>query len=186
VKSRRAKRPEPRTALIGLNLTDVDLAQLDTLFAALKDASSSKRKARPFTRSTLAYQCFQTGLEHRLQGKPHPSPERYTPLTWDAYRSRPKRDAKLVGIYLSQTDFKNLIKFDSALDLRFFGRSFLRGEKRYPFQFNKRTPLAYDCFQIGLSVMLKEHSSGPRHKSLRLRDTSAVFGERHTSTTAQN
>jgi hypothetical protein len=29
-------RPEPRTELIGLNLTDADLAQLDQLFAAVK------------------------------------------------------------------------------------------------------------------------------------------------------
>jgi hypothetical protein len=156
MKRPRNKRPEPRTELIGLNLTDTDLAQLDELLAALAPTSARKHKPRALTRSAVAYKCFATGLDHYLQGKPNPLRNSHTQLTWDAYRNRPKRDAKLVGIYLSETDFKNLMKLDSLADLRFFGRSFMRTEKRYAFQFNKRTPLAYGCFKAGLALMLKK------------------------------
>lgn len=159
MKRPRNKPPEPRTELIGLNLTDTDLAQLDELLAALAPTSARQHKPRPLTRSTVAYKCFATGLDHYLQGKPNPLQNSHTQLTWDAYRSRPKRDAKLVGIYLSETDFKNLIKLASLADLRFFGRSFVRIEKRYPFQFHKRTPLSYGCFQTGLALMLKKQPS---------------------------
>jgi cytochrome c553 len=55
MKCRGNKRPEPRTQLIGLNLTDDDLAQLDELFASLKRASARQAKRRPLTRSTVAY-----------------------------------------------------------------------------------------------------------------------------------
>jgi hypothetical protein len=151
MKSERAKRTEPRTELIGLNLTDDELAQLDELFAALKPTSARQPKLRRFTRSTVAYQCFATGLDHKLKGKPLPQSAKI--FHWD---NRPKRDAKLVGIYLSEADCKNLIKLASLADLRFFGRSFIRAEKRHPFQFNKPTTLAYACFQTGLALMLKK------------------------------
>jgi hypothetical protein len=62
MKRPRNDRPEPRTELIGLNLTDADLAQLDELFAALRPTASRQRNLRRFTRSTVAYQCFATGL----------------------------------------------------------------------------------------------------------------------------
>lgn len=156
MKSRRAERPEPRTERIGLNLTDTDLAQLESLFAALSATSSRKRNVRSLTRSTVAYQCFQTGLEHRLHGEPSPRPSNGVP---NDPVLRPKRNAKLVGIYLSQSDWAKLIKLDFALDLRSLGRSFLRGEKRYPFQFNKPTTLAYGCFKRGLSLLLKQLAS---------------------------
>jgi hypothetical protein len=107
MKSRRPKCPEPRTQLIGLNLTDADLVQLDELFAALKATSRRKPNVRQLTRSTVAYRCFQTGLDHDLEGKPFPrSPD--SPNC----ANRPKRSAKLVGIYLSQTDYTKLIKLD--------------------------------------------------------------------------
>jgi hypothetical protein len=153
MKSRRTKRPEPRTELIGLNLTDADLAQLDTLFAALNATSSGKRKVRPLTRSTVAYQCFQAGLEHQLQDKPSPRPSNPVPYNPS---NRPKRNAKLVGIYISRTDCAQLIKLDSILERRLWGRSWLRGEERHPFEFRKPTSLAYLCFQRGLSLLRKQ------------------------------
>jgi hypothetical protein len=141
MKRPRNNRPEPRTELIGLNLTDADLAQLDKLFAALTRTQPPERKPRRFTRSTVAYQCFATGLDHELQGKPNPRPAK--PYDWN---NRPKRDAKLVGIYLSETDYGNLIKLESLVESRFWGRrSSVRGEERVPFQFLKPTPLAYGC-----------------------------------------
>jgi hypothetical protein len=149
MKRRGNKNPEPRTQLIGLNLTDDDLAQLDELFAALKPASARQAKRRPLTRSTVAYQCFATGLNHALQGKPVPQPSE--PYDWD---NRAKRDAKLVGIYLSNTDCKKLIKLDSLLYRSFFRSSRFRGEKRHPFQLYKPTRLAYGCFQRGLALNL--------------------------------
>ena len=155
MKRRCDKRPEPRMELIGLNLTDEDLAQLDQLFAALQTTSARQSKLRRLTRSTVAYQCFQTGLDHKLQGKPLPQPSNPVPYDW---RNQPKRNAKLVGIYLSETDCTKLIKLDSLLDLRFSGRSFIRGEKRHSFQFNKPTLLAYRCFQRGLALLLKKQS----------------------------
>jgi len=85
MKRRCNKRPEPRTELIGLNLTDADLAQLDELFTLLKPTSVRQRKLRRLTRSTFV---------------------RYA---WD---NRPKRDAKLIGIYLPETDCEKLIKLD--------------------------------------------------------------------------
>lgn len=151
MKSQRAKRPEPRTELIGLNLTDADLAQLDQLFAALNASSPRKPKVREVTRSTVAYRCFQTGLDHTLEGKPFPHPA--SPYNW---ANRPKRSAKLVGIYLSQTDCTKLIKLDSILERQSWIRFRLRGEKPYPFEFRKPTTLAYQCFQRGLSLLLKQ------------------------------
>ena len=154
MKRPRNNRPEPRTELIGLNLTDADLARLDELLAALKPTSPRQGKLRPLTRSTVAYQCFATGLDHELQGKPWPQPSK--PHDWD---NRPKRNAKLVGIYLSETDCKKLIKLDSVIERRFWGSSLRRGEKRHPFQFNRATPLAYGCFRGGLALILGEHGS---------------------------
>jgi hypothetical protein len=154
MKRRRTKRPEPRTAhLIGLNLTDADVAQLDRLFAALTSASR-RSKSKALTQSTVAHQCFKLGLDHHLQGKP--DPRRSDPARHD-WRNAPKRDAKLVGIYLSETDCRNLIKLDSIIHLRFF-RPF-RGEKRRAFQFNKPSTLAYRCFQTRLALLLKNKSS---------------------------
>jgi hypothetical protein len=154
MKRPRNDRPEPRTELIGLNLTDADLAQLDELFAALRPTASRQRNLRRFTRSTVAYQCFATGLDHYLQGKPNPRPAK--PDDWD---SRPKRSAKLVGIYLSETDCKKLIKLDSVIERRFWGSFLRRGQERRPFQFRKPTTLAYGCFRMGLSLMLKLSTS---------------------------
>lgn len=159
MKRRRTQRPEPRTELIGLNLTHDDLAQLDQLFAALKSTSRRRPKPKTLSRSTVAYQCFKVGLDHRLQSKPDPLQRSHAPLTWNAWRNRPKRDSKLVGIYLSETDYKNLMKLDSLADLRFFGRSFIRTEKRHPFQFHKPTPLAYGGFQTGLALLVAKHGS---------------------------
>jgi hypothetical protein len=147
-------RPEPRTQLLGLNLTDADLAELDELFAELTQIQTPKRKPRPVTRSTVAYQCFAAGLDHYLQGKASPRPAK--PDDWD---NRPKRDAKLVGIYLSETDCKKLIKLDSVIERRFWGAFSRRGGERRPFQFHKPTSLAYACFQTGLALMLKKQSS---------------------------
>jgi hypothetical protein len=147
-------RPEPRTELIGLNLTDADLAQLDQLFAAVKPTSVRQRKLRRFTRSTVAYQCFATGLDHELDGKPLP----LAPAPYD-WANRPKRNATLVGIYLSQTDCKKLIKFESIAYRRFSASPWPRGEKRHPFQILKATSLAYRCFQTGLVLMLKEQAN---------------------------
>jgi hypothetical protein len=45
MKRRCNKRPEPRTELIGLNLTDADLAQLDELFTLLKADFSTTTQA---------------------------------------------------------------------------------------------------------------------------------------------
>ena len=151
MKSPRAKRSEPRTKLIGLNLTDAELAQLDSLFAAVSASSPRRCKVRSLTRSTVAYQCFQSGLEHQLQDK---SSQRLNNRVPYDPRAQPKRNAKLVGIYLSETDWAKLTKLDSAVDLRFFGRWFLRHGKRHPFEFNYPTPLAYRCFQTGLSLLL--------------------------------
>jgi hypothetical protein len=155
--NRRAnKRPEPRTELIGLNLTHADLAQLDELFVALRPSSAPRRKIRRLTRSSIAYQCFAIGLDHELEDKPFPQPSNPVPYDWD---NRPKRDAKLIGIYLSETDCTKLIKLDSLLELRFFARSFIRGEKRHLFQFHRPTPLAYRCFQRGLALLLRKYGS---------------------------
>lgn len=154
MKRPRNNRPEPRTELIGLNLTNADLAQLDELFAALKPTSPRHPKVRRLTRSTVAYQCFATGLDHELEDKPFPQPAE--PYDWD---NRPKRNAKLVGIYLSETDCKKLIKLDSLIERRFWGSSLHRGGKRDPFQLNRRTPLAYACFRRGLALMLAKQSS---------------------------
>ena len=148
----RAKRPEPRTELFGLNLTDADLAQLDQLFAALNATSTRKRNVRQLTRSTVAYRCFRTGLDHKLERKPFPHPA--APFNW---ANRPKQGAKLVGIYLSQTDYTKLIKLDSILERQSSAR--LRGEDRHPFEFRKPTTLAYRCFQRGLSLLLKQFPS---------------------------
>ena len=100
-------------------------------------------------RSTVAYQCFATGLDHYLQAKPNPRPAK--PDDWD---NRPKRDAKLVGIYLSETDCKKLIKLDSVIERQLGGAFSRRGEERRPFQFLKPTSLAYACFRGGLALML--------------------------------
>ena len=96
------------------------------------------------------YHGFTTGLDHYLQGKPNPEPGK--PDDWDR---RPKRSAKLVGIYLSETDCKKLIKLDSLIDRRFWGSFLRRGLERRPFQFRKPTTLAYGCFRTGLALMLK-------------------------------
>jgi hypothetical protein len=144
-----SNRPESRTELLGLNLTDADLAELDELFAKLTQSPTPERKPRSLTRSTVAYQCFATGLDHYLQGKPNPRTTK--PDNWD---NRPKRDAKLVGIYLSETDCKKLIKLDSVIERRFWGAFLRRGEERRPFQFRKPTTLAYACFRGGLALML--------------------------------
>ena len=141
--------PEPRTELIGLNLTDADLAELDKLFAKLRQTQTPERKPRSLTRSKVAYQCFATGLDHYLQGKPNPRTTK--PDDWD---NRPKRDAKLVGIYLSETDCKKLIKLDCVIERRFYGAFSRRGEPWRPFQFRKPTTLAYACFRGGLALML--------------------------------
>jgi hypothetical protein len=108
-----------------------------------------ERKPRSLTRSSVAYQCFATGLDHYLQGKPNPRTSNSD--DWD---NRPKRDAKLVGIYLSETDCKKLIKLDSIIERRFWGAFSRRGEERRPFQFRKPTALAYACFRGGLALML--------------------------------
>jgi hypothetical protein len=144
-----SNRPESRTELLGLNLTDTDLAELDELFAKLTQSPTPERNPRSLTRSTVAYQCFATGLDHYLQGKPNPRTTK--PDNWD---NRPKRDAKLVGIYLSETDCKKLIKLDSVIERRFWGAFSRRGEERRPFQFRKPTTLAYACFRGGLALML--------------------------------
>ena len=149
MKPRRIHRPEPRTQLLGLNLTEADLAQLDELFAAVTQTQPQERTPRRLTRSSVAYQCFTTGLDHYLKGKPDPRPAK--PDGWD---NRPKRDAKLVGIYLSETDCKKLIKLDSVIERRFWGAFSRRGEERRPFQFRKPTTLAYACFRGGLALML--------------------------------
>jgi len=115
MKRPRNNRPEPRTELIGLNLTDADLAQLDELFAALKPTLARKRKLRRLTRSIVAYRCFATGLDHYLQGKPFRQPRNSAPYD---YGNQPKRNAKLVGIYLSEIDCRKLIKLDSVIDRR--------------------------------------------------------------------
>jgi hypothetical protein len=160
MKRPRTKRPEPRIAhLIGLNLTDADLVQLDTLFKALNATSSRKPKVRPLTRSTVAYQCFTTGLDHYLQGKPDPRAPKP-----DDCDNRPKRDAKLVGIYLSETDCKKLIKLDSVIERRFWSTFSRRGEERRPFQFHKPTTLAYACFRGGLALMFATRV--PNHSRL--------------------
>jgi hypothetical protein len=151
MKSRRAKRPEPRTELIGLNLTDGHLAQLDQLFAALNSTPSRKRNVRQLTRSTVAYRCFQTGLDHKLEGKPLPYPA--APFDW---ANRPKQNAKLVGIYLFQTDYAKLIQLDRILERQSWGRSWRRGEEYHPFEFRKPSTLAYRCFQRGLSLLLTQ------------------------------
>jgi hypothetical protein len=150
MKRRRHHRPEPRTQLLGLNLTEADLAQLDELFAAVTQTQPPERTPRRLTRSTVAYQCFATGLDHYLQGKPDPRPAK--PDDWD---DRPKRSAKLVGIYLSETDCKKLIKLDSVIERRFWGSFLGRGQERRPFQFRKPTTLTYGCFRTGLALMLK-------------------------------
>ena len=150
MRSRRAKRPEPRTELIGLNLTDGDLAQLEQLFAALNSTRSRKRNVRQLTRSTVAYRCFQTGLDHKLEGKPFAHP---MPYNW---ANRPKRSAKLVGIYLSQTDCQKLIKLDSILERQSWGRSWRRGGDYHPFELRKPSTLAHRCFQRGLSLLLEQ------------------------------
>jgi hypothetical protein len=93
-------------------------------------------------------------LDHSLQGKPNP---RRTDPEHAHWRNAPKRDAKLVGIYLSDTDCKNLIKLDSIISLRFF-RPF-RGEQLRAFRLNKPTTLAYRCFQIGLALLLEKSGS---------------------------
>jgi hypothetical protein len=94
MKRPRNNRLEPRTELIGLNLTDADLARLDELFAALKPTSPQQGKLRRLTRSTVAYQCFATGLDHSLQGKPFRRPGNAVPYDWN---NRPKRDAKPIS-----------------------------------------------------------------------------------------
>ena len=87
--------------------------QLDHLFAALKPLLSNSQRQnerKRHTRSTAAYQCFHTGLAHYLDGKANPSRNDSSGRD-DA--NPPKRNAKLVGIYLSNTDVRNLIKLDS-------------------------------------------------------------------------
>jgi hypothetical protein len=161
MKRPRNNRPEPRTELIGLNLTDADLARLDELFAALKPTSRRQGNLRRFTRSTVAYQCFATGLDHYLQGKPNPRQTRSD--DWD---NRPKRDAKLVGIYLSETDCKKLIKLDSVVERKFWGAFSRRGGERRPFQFRKPTTLAYACFRGGLTLILATRAPNARRLSV--------------------
>jgi hypothetical protein len=147
-------RPEPRTAhLIGLNLTDDDLAQLDHLFAALHTRlignSRRQNKFPRHTRSTVAYQCFHAGMAHYLESKRNPRRNDSTP---DEHSDRPKRNAKLVGIYLSDTDLRNLTKLDSIVDSQFF--RFFPRHQRHPFRLNKPTTLAYHCFKRGLALLL--------------------------------
>jgi hypothetical protein len=98
MKRSRTKRPEPRTVLIGLNLTDDDVAQLNQLFSALNATPTRKRNVRQLTQSTVAYRCFATGLDHELGGKPLPLAP--APYNW---ANRPKRNAKLVGLKLKFT-----------------------------------------------------------------------------------
>ena len=43
MKRRRNHRPEPRTQLLGLNLTEADLTQLNELFAAVTQTQSPDR-----------------------------------------------------------------------------------------------------------------------------------------------
>jgi hypothetical protein len=86
-----------------------------------------------------------------LLGLGKPNPRTSNSDDWD---NRPKRDAKLVGIYLSETDCKKLIKLDSVIERRFWGAFSRRGEERRPFQFRKPTTLAYACFRGGLALML--------------------------------
>ena len=61
MKLNRTKHPEPRTVLIGLNLTNADLAQLNQLFGALNATGAQTRNVRQLTRSNVAYRCFQPG-----------------------------------------------------------------------------------------------------------------------------
>jgi len=150
MKRRRNHCPEPRTQLLGLNLTEADLAQLDELFAGVTQTQPQERTPRRLTRSSIAYQCFTTGLDHYLQSKPNPEPAKP-----DDWAHLPKRSAKLVGIYLSETDCKKLIKLDSLIERRFWGSFLRRGQERRPFQFRKPTTLAYGCFRTGLVLKLK-------------------------------
>ena len=55
MKRGRNHRPQPRTQLLGLNLTEEDLAQLDELFAAVTQTQPPERTPRRLTRSTVAY-----------------------------------------------------------------------------------------------------------------------------------
>jgi len=134
------KRPEPRNArLLGLNLTEQDLSRLTQLHHTLTSNPRSKSKV---TISRLAYDCFKTGLHDytvHLQNN--------TPTPYIAPHDPAKRQAKLIAIYLSQTDLHNLYALDQLRMRRYWGR---RRSHEQPAWFDKPSTLAYRCFRQGL------------------------------------
>ena len=139
------KPPEPRNAqLLGLNLTDQDLSRLTQL---LHSVTSNRRRAKnKLSLSRLAYDCFKTGLhDYTVHFKNNTRPPHIAP------HDLAKRQAKLIGIYLSQTDLNNLYALDQLYLRRFWGRHRPPEDRGW---FDKPSTLAYRCFRHGLHQKL--------------------------------
>jgi len=105
--------------------------------------------------STLAYQCFKTGLTSLLDSlrQPwQPAPPN-SPLQPDP----PKRNAKYVTIYITERDLSHLHNYPRLNARRFPPRSIMRALAAH--WMPKLTALAYDCFRKGLALKLHENAA---------------------------
>jgi hypothetical protein len=105
--------------------------------------------------STLAYQCFRTGLTFlpdslRQPWEPHPPNSPLPP-------EPPKRNAKYVTIYITERDLSNLHAYPRLRARSFPPRSILRELAAH--WTPKLTALAYTCFRKGLALKLQEKAA---------------------------
>ena len=140
------KPPEPRNAqLLGLNLTEQDLSRLTQLHHSVN--SHRPRSKNKLTLSRLAYDCFKTGLHYYTVQIRNPTRPQNT-----APDDPAKRNAKLIGIYLTQTDLNNLYALDQVFLRRLWGRTKPPQGHRWLY---KPSTLAYSCFKNGLTKNLQ-------------------------------
>jgi hypothetical protein len=105
--------------------------------------------------STLAYECFKTGLTSLRNSvrQPWQPPPPNSPLPPEP----PKRNAKYVTIYIAERDLSHLHDFPRLRARSFPPRSILRELAAH--WMPKPTALAYTCFRKGLALKLQENAA---------------------------
>jgi hypothetical protein len=146
-KMKRSSDPEsaPRTAQsLTIALSQADLDALSKI--------SDLTHTHP---STLAYQCFKTGLTSLLDNLRQPWQP--LPLNSPLPPEPPKRNAKYVTIYITEHDLSRLHDYPRLRARSFPPRSILRELAAH--WMPKPTALAYTFFRKGLALKLQENAA---------------------------